>query len=52
MLNIGPVVNFECPFRNYRLFTLDLDREGGLIEYPIPKTYLDLVVSSVKGLLR
>ena len=36
----------------HRLFTQDLDREGGLIEYPIPKTYLDLVVSSIKGWIR
>jgi hypothetical protein len=36
---------FECPFRNYRLFT---SNNGKLIEYPIPKTYLDLVVDGVK----
>ena len=36
---------FECPFRNYRLFAFE---KGILVEYPIPKTYLDLVVDSVK----
>lgn len=38
---------FECPFRNYRLF---VHVDGTLIEYPIPKTYLDVVVEGVKGL--
>jgi len=32
------------PFRNYRLFTV-IDNK--LIEYPIPKTYLDTVVDSI-----
>lgn len=36
---------FECPFRNYRLFSVN---DNVLVEYPIPKTYLDLVVSGVK----
>jgi len=40
---------FDCPFRNYRLF---ISEGESLLEYPIPKTYLDLVVSSVKGLMR
>jgi hypothetical protein len=38
---------FECPFRNYRLFVYT---NGYLMEYPIPKTYLDVVVEGVKGL--
>jgi hypothetical protein len=38
---------FECPFRNYRLFTY---KDKHLIEYPIPKTYLDLVVNGVKSI--
>jgi hypothetical protein len=38
---------FECPFRNYRLFVCS---SGILIEYPIPKTYLDAVVESAKNL--
>lgn len=38
---------FECPFRNYRLF---VHENYGLIEYPIPKTYLDVVVEGVKNL--
>jgi hypothetical protein len=37
------------PFRNYRLFTNTLD---GLVEYPIPKTYLDAVYNSVKNLIQ
>jgi len=37
---------FECPFRNYRLF---VHVDNSLIEYPIPKTYLDVVVESVKN---
>jgi hypothetical protein len=39
---------FECPFRNYRLFTSD--DNNCLLEYPIPKTYLDLVVDGVKNI--
>ncbi len=35
------------PFRNYRLFTAI---NGNLIEYPVPKTYLDVVVEGVKNL--
>jgi hypothetical protein len=35
---------FQCPFRNYRLFT---QYNGKLIEYPIPKTYLDLFSETV-----
>jgi hypothetical protein len=35
------------PFRNYRLF---VNVEKGLIEYPIPKTYLDSVIEGVKNL--
>ena len=35
---------FQCPFRNYRLFTLVQKK---LIEYPIPKTYLDIVGDTV-----
>lgn len=38
---------FDCPFRNYRLFTC---QNNSLIEYPIPKTYLDVVVEGVKSL--
>lgn len=38
---------FECPFRNYRLF---VSTEDSLIEYPIPKTYLDVVIEGVKNL--
>lgn len=38
---------FENPFRNYRLFT---NIENSLIEYPIPKTYLDIVVEGVKNI--
>lgn len=36
------------PFRNYRLFVND---NGKLIEYPIPKTYLDFFVTKVKDLI-
>jgi len=36
---------FECPFRNYRLF---VNVGFGLMEYPIPKTYLDTAIESVK----
>jgi hypothetical protein len=36
---------FECPFRNYRLF---VHENNSLLEYPIPKTYLDAVVEGVK----
>jgi hypothetical protein len=38
---------FECPFRNYRLF-VNIGNE--LIEYPIPKTYLDTFVEGIKTL--
>lgn len=38
---------FECPFRNYRLFVFE---NNHLVEYPIPKTYLDVVVEGVKNL--
>lgn len=38
---------FECPFRNYRLF---IHENNSLIEYPIPKTYLDVVVESMKSI--
>jgi len=38
---------FECPFRHYRLFVHD---NGRLLEYSIPKTYLDFVVAGVKNL--
>ncbi len=41
--------NFECPFRNYRL--LISGTEGSLIEYPIPKTYLDSVLSGIKKMI-
>jgi hypothetical protein len=41
--------NFECPFRNYRLFVSN--PEGSLIEYPIPKTYLDSVLSGFKKII-
>jgi hypothetical protein len=37
---------FECPFRNYRLFICS---NKSLLEYPIPKTYLDIVVEGVKS---
>ncbi len=37
---------FECPFRNYRLFVHENNK---LFEYPIPKTYLDVVVEGVKS---
>ena len=37
----------SCPFRNYRLLTVVEDR---IIEYPIPKTYLDSVVSGFKNI--
>ncbi len=37
---------FKCPFRNYRLFTWD---NKSLIEYPIPKTYLDYVSDTVES---
>lgn len=37
--------NFECPFRNYRIFTFV---NNTLIEYPIPKTYLDVIVDNMK----
>jgi hypothetical protein len=40
---------YECPFRRYRLFTKIDDK---LIEYPIPKTYLDVVVEGVKHVLK
>jgi len=41
--------SFESnPFRNYRLFT---HIDGNLVEYPIPKTYLDFVVTKVKDLI-
>jgi hypothetical protein len=39
---------FECPFRNYRLFVHI--NNNTLIEYPIPKTYLDTAVESMKNL--
>ena len=42
--------NFECPFRNYRLF-VSTDNHL-LIEYPIPKTYLDMVSSSLGSLAK
>lgn len=38
---------FECPFRNYRLFSVNLEV---LVEHPVPKTYLDLVVNGVKNI--
>lgn len=38
--------NFECPFRNYRLFVPD-EKNESLVEYPIPKTYLDSVVKTL-----
>jgi hypothetical protein len=38
---------FECPFRNYRLF---VHEDNKLLEYPIPKTYLDAMVEGVKNL--
>lgn len=38
---------FDCPFRNYRLFSYTGNQ---LIEYPIPKTYLDSFVESVKNI--
>lgn len=45
---------FQCPFRNYRLFTWkefhDYDNLE-LIEYPIPKTYLDVLVDSVDNVV-
>jgi hypothetical protein len=41
--------SFENPFRNYRLFSYI---DEGLVEYPIPKTYLDVVVYSVKNLFQ
>lgn len=37
--------HFLCPFRNYRLFT---NSNKKLIEYPIPKTYLDIVMDGVR----
>lgn len=39
---------FDCPFRNYRLFSVC---DGLLHEYPIPKTYLDVVVASMKKMV-
>lgn len=39
---------FQCPFRQYRLFTF---KNGNLIEYPIPKTYLDIVTETVNSTL-
>lgn len=38
---------FECPFRNYRLFTVN---DNTLYEYAIPKTYLDSFVESIKNI--
>jgi len=35
---------FENPFRHYRLFA---NIDNHLVEYPIPKTYYDVVVNSV-----
>lgn len=37
---------FECPFRNYRLFSYE---DGNLVEYQIPKTYLDSIVEGVRA---
>ncbi len=37
--------NFDCPFRNYRLFTI-LNKK--LIEYPVPKTYKDTAITMIK----
>lgn len=37
---------FQCPFRNYRLFTWNNKK---LVEYPIPKTYLDYVSDTVES---
>lgn len=39
---------FECPFRNYRLFSYD-PVNNKLIEYAVPKTYLDSVISTLKN---
>jgi hypothetical protein len=40
---------FECPFRNYRLFVI---KDQKILEYPRPRTYLDLVVDSANSILR
>lgn len=41
--------NFQSPFSNYRLFTSNPD--GSLIEYPIPKTYKDMLFSGIKKMM-
>ena len=38
---------FPCPFRNYRLF---IHKNNELLEYSIPKTYLDVMVEGVKNI--
>ncbi len=42
--------NFDCPFRNYRIFVST--ESNSLIEYPIPKTYLDVVTGSLGTVAR
>ncbi len=39
---------FECPFRNYRIF---VSHDKGLLEYPKPKTYKDTAIAFVRKII-
>jgi hypothetical protein len=41
--------NFQSPFNNYRLFT---NTYAGLIEYPVPKSYKDIVSDSLGTIVK
>ncbi len=41
--------NFQSPFSNYRLFTSGPN--GSLIEYPVPKTYKNMLYSGIKKMI-